>query len=77
MSAKTLTYDFTYLPCQSCHAKVNCDQCEAKIGNILMRIEGVSSVEVCMPKKNVRIYCDCTDADTIEDELEANGVFLD
>ena len=55
MDNANLIYTFTYLPCETCHAKVRCDQCEQTILEKLMRIEGVRAGEVCIPKRLIAI----------------------
>ena len=76
MDNANLIYTFTYLPCETCHAKVLCDQCEQTILEKLMRIEGVRAGEVCIPKRVISIQSENADPDEIDDEMDAIGVFL-
>lgn len=76
MDNANLIYTFTYLPCETCHAKVRCDQCEQTILEKLMRIEGVRAGEVCIPKRVISIQSENADPDEIDDEMDAIGVFL-
>jgi len=76
MDNANLIYTFTYLPCETCHAKVRCDQCEQKILDRLMRIDGVKAGEVCIPKRLISILSENADPDEIDDEMDAIGVFL-
>ena len=71
-----LIYTFTYLPCETCHAKVLCDQCEQTILEKLMRIEGVRAGEVCIPKRLIAIRSEGADPNEIDDGMDAIGVFL-
>jgi hypothetical protein len=76
MDNANLIYTFTYLPCETCHAKVRCDQCEQTILEKLMRIEGVRAGEVCIPKRVISIQSENADPDEIDDEMDAIGVLL-
>ena len=76
MDNANLIYTFTYLPCETCHAKVLCDQCEQTILEKLMRIEGVRAGEVCIPKRVISIQSENADPDEIDDGMDAIGVFL-
>ena len=42
----TLRYTFTYLPCQSCSQRVNCEACQTEISKMLMRVHGIQQVDV-------------------------------
>ena len=76
MDNANLIYTFSYLPCETCHAKVRCDQCEQTILEKLMRIEGVRAGEVCIPKRLIAIRSEGADPDEIDDGMDAIGVFL-
>jgi hypothetical protein len=76
MDNANLIYTFTYLPCQTCHAKVRCNQCEQTILDRLMRIDGVKAGEVCIPKRLISILSENADPDEIDDEMDAIGVLL-
>ncbi len=76
MDNANLNYAFTYLPCQTCHARVRCDQCEQNILDRLLRIDSVLAGEVCIPKRLISIRNENADPDEIDDEMDAMGVFL-
>jgi hypothetical protein len=76
MDNANLIYTFTYLPCETCHAKVRCDHCEQKILDRLMRIDGVKAGEVCIPKRLISILSENADPDEIDEEMDAIGVLL-
>ena len=76
MDNTNLIYTFTYLPCETCHAKVRCDHCEQKILDRVLRIDGVQAGEVCIPKRVISIQSENADTDEIDDEMDAIGVFL-
>ena len=72
-----LNYSFTYTACQSCHAKIKCDQCQEQISEMLMRIRGVQRVEMNIPRKTLVIEVENVNRYDIEDALEEVGVFID
>ena len=76
MDNANFNYTFTYLPCETCHAKVRCDHCEQKILDRLMRIDGVKAGEVCIPKRLISILSENADPDEIDEEMDAIGVLL-
>ena len=69
-------YAFTYLPCQTCTAKIHCEQCQADIARKLLEIDGVAAAEVNVPQRLIRIDSTGADPDEIDDEMDAIGVFL-
>lgn len=72
----TGNYDITYLSCQTCRERVNCDQCARLLERALMRVEGVRGAAIQMAIKQVFV-----DADMVEDDLldcfEDIGIFVD
>lgn len=73
----TLKYTFTYLPCQSCTQRVNCEACQTQIREMLMRVRGIQQVDINIAKKSMNVDCENMDADLIEDILEDAGIFID
>ena len=69
------TISVSYMPCQTCHVKMNCGDCEKLLEEALMRVHGVNSVSVQMTLKLVQMDSSL-DIDTLEDVLEAVGMFL-
>jgi hypothetical protein len=76
MDNANLIYTFTYLPCETCHAKVRCDHCEQRILDRLLRIDSVKAGEVCIPKRLISILSENADPDEIDEEMDAIGVLL-
>ena len=37
----TYTLKVSYVGCQTCHARVNCDECEKRLEEAMMRLQGV------------------------------------
>ena len=65
---------FTYLPCQSCSAKIHCDQCSDLVAASLINMQGVASAAVDMVKKQLTVS-GTMDLDELEERLEDLGVF--
>ena len=68
------TISIYYLPCQICHAKVNCKECEVRLEEALMRIQGVNAAVFQMTVRQVQIDSSL-DMDTLEEALEDMGLF--
>lgn len=67
------TYDFTYLKCQSCTAKIHCDDCAEQIHERLAR--HVNKAEIDIAAKRIAIDAGSMDEDDLLDLLEDIGVF--
>ena len=71
----THLFSIAYLSCQTCHAKVHCDECEKRMEEALMRMQGIDRASVKMGPKQVQVEGGI-DADTLEEVLEDLGIFL-
>lgn len=69
------TYHVTYMKCQSCDAKIHCDQCSSEALASLKRSPGVEDAFVDLEKKLVRISGQ--DEDALLDALDDLGIFTD
>lgn len=69
-----LNYTITYLKCQSCTAKIHCEDCAAELAERLLK-DGVKAV-VDIPNRSARIET-TMDEDDLLDLLEETGVFAD
>lgn len=67
------TYDFSYLSCQSCSAKIHCSDCAEKLRERLERT--LASVQIDMPNGMIRIEADNLPESDLLDLLEDAGVF--
>ena len=71
----THSFSITYLACQSCHAKVHCDECEKRLEDALMQMQGINGASVQMGPKQILV--DGTmDADDLEEVMEDFGIFI-
>ena len=70
----TYTIDISYIGCQSCQARVHCEECEDRLSQMLMRLEGVNGAVVQMAKKQLMIDAEL-DCGAMEEALEDVGLF--
>ena len=71
----TYTLTVSYPSCQSCHAKIYCEECEKRLEESLMRMQGIHGASIQLVPKQV-IICASVDMDTLEENLEDLGLFL-
>ena len=69
------TLPITYMACQTCKSRVNCDDCESCLESAMMRISGIHGASVQMAKKELRIDTSLNAAQ-VADCLEDLGVFV-
>ena len=65
---------FTYIPCQTCTAKIHCEQCADTVTQSLLQISGVTNAEVDMVKKQASVESSL-DPDDLDEYLEDLGLF--
>lgn len=65
---------FTYLPCQTCTAKIHCEQCANTVTQSLLQINGITRAEIDMVKKQAAVDCSL-DRDDLDEYLEDLGLF--
>ena len=70
----THSLSISYLACQTCHAKVHCDECEKRLEEALMRMQGVNAAVVQMAVKQVQMDSSL-DMDALEEAPENVGLF--
>lgn len=68
------TMSVSYLPCQTCKARVHCAECELQLEHALMRISGIAGARLQLARRELLIEADCP-ADEIADLLEDLGLF--
>ena len=71
----THTLKISYISCQTCHAKVHCDECEKRLEEALMRIQGINGASVQMAAKQALVDGPI-DADDLEESMEDLGLFI-
>ena len=71
------TYSFSYLKCQSCTAKIHCDDCAAEIRERLMREAEIQDLQIDIPNKRISLAADFSDEMDLLDLLEEVGIFAD
>lgn len=71
----TYAFPITYMACQTCKSRVNCDDCESCLESAMMRISGIHGASVQMAKKELLIDT-ALDQGQLADCLEDLGVFV-
>ena len=71
----TYTLPITYMACQTCKSRVNCDDCESCLESARMRISGIHGASVQIAKKELLIDT-ALDEGQLADCLEDLGVFV-
>ena len=69
-------YIITYLNCQSCTAKIHCDQCGNEIKERLLHASGMRNAAIDIPNRSAHIESTMDEMDLL-DLLEDIGVFAD
>ena len=72
----TYTLKVSYVGCQTCHARLNCDECEKRLEEAMMRLQGVYGASLMLPRKILLIDADQTEDELVE-QLGDLGVFCD
>lgn len=67
---------FTYIPCQTCNAKIHCDQCADTVTETLLKLDGISGAVIDMKNKLASVECSM-DRDDLEACMEDIGLFPD
>ena len=71
----THRFPFFYMGCPTCQARVHCVECEERLSQMLMRLEGINGAVVQMANKQLAIDGDL-DSGTLEETLEDLGIFV-
>lgn len=69
------TLGISYMGCQTCQARIHCEECEKRISEVLMRIADVNCAVMQMANKQL-IVDGSIDCDTLEEALEDMGIFV-
>ena len=67
---------FLYLACQTCQAKIHCEQCGEDVTNSLLQMGGVDSVALNMVAKTLAVSGNIS-GDDLEMKLEDLGFLID
>ena len=68
------TFSATYMACQTCQSKIHCDECETRLEETMMRLNGVHGASLQMAKKELLIDAEQGEEDLM-DALEDLGIF--
>ena len=69
-------FTFTYLTCQSCTARIHCEQCGEELRQRLLGRPGISDAQADIPNKRISIDSSMEEMDLL-DLLEDMGIFAD
>ena len=72
----TYTFKISYISCQTCHAKVHCDECEKRLEDAIMRLSGVHGASMQIANKTLLVDGQM-DGDALVDALEDIGIFVE
>lgn len=72
-----MNFDFSvsYMDCQKCGERVNCDKCENKLTDKLLGMAEFDQVELNIANKRITGVAAVEDEDDILDALEEVGLF--
>ena len=72
----TYTFKISYISCQTCHAKVHCDECEKRLEDAIMRLSDVHGASLRIANKTLLVDGQM-DEDALVDALEDIGIFVE
>ena len=67
---------FLYLACQTCQAKIHCEQCGADVTNSLLQMGGIDRVALNMVARTLSVSGNIS-GDDLEMKLEDLGFLID
>lgn len=70
------TTSVTYLNCQTCQAKIHCDDCGKRLEETLQSAPGVTRIKVDMPNQCLEAEASLN-VDDFAELLEDHGLFSD
>ena len=68
-------YEISYLKCQSCTAKIHCEQCAGELKERLLGMGGILRAELDIPARRLQISFSGMDEMDLLDMLEETGIF--
>ena len=70
-------FEFSYLKCQSCTAKIHCDDCSTELEERIGKMQGIDGISIDIQNKQLTIKTSVLDEDDLLDMLEEVSVFAD
>ena len=67
--------NFFHLACQTCQAKIHCEQCGEELTQSLLKFDGIHAVQIDMVAKSATVDAEIGE-EKIEAYLEDIGLFL-
>lgn len=71
------SFNITYLTCQSCTAKIHCENCAAELQEKLQQHNDIHVDKIDIPARSLRLQTQVLDEDDLLDLLEDAGIFAD
>ena len=68
-------YDFSFVNCQSCSAKIHCEDCGTNLEERIAKTPGVERVSIDIQNKRIHLSTNGLDEDELLDFLEEVGIF--
>lgn len=70
-------FDFSFLNCQSCSAKIHCDECRDNLQERLEKMQGIDRIQIDIQNKHLSVESAFLDEDDLLDALEEVSIFAD
>lgn len=70
-------YSISYLKCQSCTAKIHCEECADELYQRFLKDGGIRDIRIDIPNRLIRVNAPEMDELDLLDLLEEAGVFAD
>ena len=68
-------FNVSYFACQTCTAKIHCDECEQSLVEALMRRRGINAAHLHIAKNEIHVES-VLDEDDVEELLEDVSLFV-
>lgn len=70
------SFQYTFLECQSCTAKIHCEECAQKVTDTLEKQADLCILSLDMKKKELSVETERMEEDDVIDILEDAGIFV-
>lgn len=70
-------FDFSFLNCQSCSAKIHCEECRDNLEERLKKTPGIDHIAIDIQNKCLSVESVSMDEDDLLDALEEVSIFAD
>ena len=70
-------FAFSFLNCQSCSAKIHCEECRDNLEERLKKMPGINHISIDIQNKRLAVESASMDEDDLLDALEEVSIFAD